>query len=366
MILKKIIPIVLAILCLPGFTIAQNNSGSQTSAPKYSNEFLAIGVGARGLGMANAINASVDDVTAGYWNPAGLLNVDADLQIGVMHAEYFAGIAKYDYGAFAKPIDDKSALGLSVIRFGVDNIPNTTELIDTDGNINYDRITSFSAADYAFIFSYARKLGIEGLSVGGNFKIIHRKVGDFAKSWGFGLDASAIYKKNDWTFAAVARDVTSTFNAWSFNLSETMIEVFQLTGNEIPTNSIELTLPRLILAATRSFTIKEKFSIRPELDLDLTFDGKRNVLIPADPVSFDPHLGLEIGYKNMVFLRSGIGNIQRIKDISGNQNLSLQPNVGLGVKIKAIQLDYALTNINAQEGLYSNIFSLKFDINKPE
>ena len=97
---------------------------------KYSNEFLSIGVGARALGMSNAQTALVGDVTAGYWNPAGLLRIENDLEVGLMHAEYFAGIASYDYGAFAKPLKDlasgrKHAIALSIIRFGVDDIPNT-------------------------------------------------------------------------------------------------------------------------------------------------------------------------------------------------------------------------------------------------
>ena len=78
----------------------------------------------------------------------GLLNIDSDLQIGLMHSEYFAGIAKYDYGAIAKKIDDKSAMAFSFIRFGVDNIPNTTELIDAQGNIDYDRDNLFFCRRY--------------------------------------------------------------------------------------------------------------------------------------------------------------------------------------------------------------------------
>lgn len=75
---------------------------AQLNAPKYSNEFLNIGVGARALGMGNSVLASSNDVTAGYWNPTGLLATNTDLQIGLMHSEYFAGIAKYDFGALAK------------------------------------------------------------------------------------------------------------------------------------------------------------------------------------------------------------------------------------------------------------------------
>ncbi len=335
-------------------------------APKYSNEFLSIGVGARALGMSNAYVSTVNDVTSGYWNPAGLLSVTNDYQVGLMHSEYFAGIAKYDYMGVAKPIDSNSVGAFSIIRFGVDNIPNTTELIDANGNVDYDRITTFSAADYAFLFSYARRLKIEGLRVGGNFKIIRRKVGDFGGAWGFGLDAGLQYDHKKWHLGAMVRDVTSTFNAWSYNLTDEVKSTFLLTGNEIPENSLELTLPRLITGVSRLWSKEEKkFSYRAELDLDWTFDGKRNVLISTSALSVDPHLGLEVGYKGLVYLRAGIGNIQTTTDVAGADVTTFQPNMGLGVKIKALTIDYALTDIGDQSvALYSNVFSLRFDINQ--
>jgi len=357
--MKKYIFIpLLLISILPGFLKAQ--------APKYSNEFLAIGVGGRSLGLSNSCVATVSDVTSGYWNPAGLLGIKNDLQLGLMHSEYFAGIAKYDYGAVARRLDSSSSFGFSVIRFGVDNIPNTTELIDAAGNVDYDKITQFSAADYGFIFSYARTPKIKGLALGANAKVIRRIVGDFAGAWGFGLDAGAQYEYKGWKFGAMARDVTTTFNAWSFNLSQEMKDVFITTGNEIPTNSVELTLPRLILGTARKFDLMKDVSMLAELNCDLTFDGMRNVLIKSDPISADPHFGLEFGYKNIVFLRGGILNIQHEQDVTGKNITTLQPNFGVGVKIKRICLDYARTDIGNQSvALYSNIFSLRLDFNKP-
>ncbi len=355
--------LVATLLALTSFSgFAQDES---TVAPKYSNEFLQIGVGARSLAMSNSVIASVDDATAGYWNPAGLLEMNDNLQIGLMHAEYFAGIAKYDYASIAKKIDSSSAFGVSFIRFGVDNIPNTTELIDAQGNIDYDRITTFSAADYAFIFSYARK--IKGLDLGANAKIIHRKVGTFGKSWGFGLDLGAKYKVKTWSFGATFRDITTTFNAWSYSLSDETIDVFTLTGNDIPENSVELTLPRLLLGAGKDFKIKEKFNILAEVGFDATFDGKRNTLIQSDFMSLDPHMGLEISYNKMIYMRAGMGNYQRVLDVTNRQVMTFQPNIGVGLKIKGVAIDYALTDIGDQSvALYSNVFSLKFDVVKPE
>ena len=354
--MKKVLLIFL-VLCV--------SEGFSQSAPKFSNEFLSIGVGARALGMSNSYVTTVNDVTSGYWNPAGLTQIKKDFQIGLMHAEYFAGIAKYDYGAFAATIDSASAFGFSIVRFGVDDIPNTTQLIDADGNIDYDRITSFSVADYAFMFSYARKSKIEGLRYGANVKIIYRQVGDFAKAWGFGLDVGVQYDYRKWKLGLMARDVTSTFNAWSFSLNEETIDVFNATGNEIPENSTELTLPKVILGIGREAKISNKFNILGEIDFDFSTDGKRNVLITGDPVSIDPHMGIEVGYSQMVFLRLGVGNFQKVTDILNNDKITYQPNFGVGVQFRGIAIDYAFSDIGDQsDALYSNIFSLRFDINK--
>lgn len=334
--------------------------------PKYSNEFLAIGVGARGLGLSGAMSAMANDATAGYWNPAGLTKVKGNLQIALMHSEYFAGIAKYDYGSFAAPIDATRTIGVSVIRFAVDDIIDSTDLIDKDGNIDYDRLKSFSSADYAFLFSFAQKTKITGLSLGANAKVVHRKVGDFAKAWGFGLDAGAQYEKGKWTFAAVGKDITSTFNAWTYN-TENLEAVFKETGNAIPENGLEVTLPRLILGTAFKTNIVKKITVNPAIDLDITFDGKRNVPVKTDVMSIDPKVGVEFGYDDFIFLRAGLGNIQTIKNIDASTSTTAQPNIGIGLRLKNVTIDYALTNIgNTSESLYSNVFSLRLNIVKKE
>jgi hypothetical protein len=341
------------------------SSGLYAQTRKYSNEFLNIGVGARALGMSNAFTARVNDVTAGYWNPAGLTQMEGDFQVGLMHSEYFAGIAKYDYGGFATRIDEKSVLGVSVLRFAVDDIPNTTQLIDQNGNVNYANIKSFTAADYAFLISYAREMGITGLSLGGNVKVIYRNVGDFANAYGFGLDFSALYKKDNWAFSAVAKDITSTFNAWSYTLDDQTEKVFIATGNDLPENGLEITLPQLILGAGRLINFGEKFSAFTELDLGVTFDGERNDLISSDPISISPRFGLELAYQQFIFLRGGIGNFQKEQTVLGVSQTTFQPNFGVGVKFKGFSIDYALTDIGDQSAsLYSNVFSLRIDLNK--
>jgi hypothetical protein len=338
--------------------------GIYAQAPKYSNEFLAIGVGARALGMANTQTGITNDVTAAYWNPAGLATQSSDIQIGLMHNEYFAGIAKYDYAGFSMKLDTAATIGISVIRMGIDDIPNTINLYDNQGNINYNRITKFSAADYAIMFTYARKSKVKGLSYGANVKLIYRQIGSFAQAYGFGLDVGVQYRTGQWYLGAMGRDITSTFNAWTFDLSDDMQEVFLATGNEIPDNSLEYTLPRLNLGAGRNFKISDNISSLIALDMDVTFDGERNTLIKTSVFSIDPKFGVEFGFKDIVYIRGGVRNIQQETDFGDQKSFSIEPNFGIGVRIKKmISIDYALTNIG-DSYFYSNVFSLRIDLNK--
>jgi hypothetical protein len=330
--------------------------------PKYSNEFLSIGVGGRPMGMSGSVAATIDDAYAPVWNPAGLTGVNGNVQVAAMHAELFAGISKFDYISLATKIDSTRNIGFSIIRFGTDDIPNTLDIMDASGAIDYSKVKSFSIADYAFLFTYAADTKIEGLKLGGSAKVIHRKAGEFGKAWGFGFDLGAQYKKEHWRFGVMAKDVTTTFNAWSYN-TELLEPTFSQTGNEIPKNSTEVTLPKLIFAVGYQRNISEKISAMVEMDADMTFDGQRNVLISGDPVSVDPHFGLEVGYGNFVFLRGGIQNIQDVKNLDGTTSTMIQPNLGMGVKLGRLSIDYALTNIGA-ETLYSNVFSIKLDIYK--
>lgn len=323
---------------------------------------MNIGVDAAAFGMSNAVVASTSDVNSGYWNPAGLLKLE-DNQLALMHASYFANIANYDYAAFAMPLDDQSVVGLSVIRFGVDDILNTTQLIDDQGNIDYNRISLFSAADYGITFSYARALPLDGLNLGVNAKVIRRVIGDFASSWGFGLDAALqMESKKGWMFGLMVRDITTTFNAW--NIDEEKFADIQGAvegqNQELPENT-EITIPKLQIGLAKQWIFHYDYALLAEMDLNFRF-AQTNDIVSSSFTSMTPSLGLEFGYIDLVFVRAGVGNFQTIQQLEGGDSVGFQPNIGVGFKYKGIQVDYALTDIGDQSAaLYSNVFSLKLD-----
>jgi hypothetical protein len=356
-------------LLLIGFCV----STTQAQFRKYSNEFLNIGAGAKGLAMGGTQVATVADATAGYWNPAGLAQIK-NSSFSLMHAEYFAGIGKYDYASFAMPLGDPDfssrSLGFSLLRFAVDDIPNTLFLVEPDGSINYNNIRSFSSADYAFLVSYGQKLIEEedrSLSFGFNAKVIHRSVGSFAKAWGFGLDAGVQYRLKGLRIGVMAKDISTTFNAWKFNFTDQEKEVLYLTNNDIPVKSTEMTAPRLVVGTAYTTNFNDNLALTAELNMEFSFDGRRNVLLSSSNLNMDPRMGLELGFKDILFGRVGIYNFQQALDDADITNAKkvwiYQPGLGVGFKVKNVEVDYAFTNLaNQSNPLYTHIFSLKLNL----
>jgi len=342
---------------------------------QYSNEFLNIGAGARGMSMGNAQVASVSDGTAGYWNPAALANIRDLPQLSLMHAEYFAGVGKYDFGNLVLPLkDNKRTIGITLMRFAVDDIPNTLFLVQPDGSVNLANVTPFSSADYALVFSMAQQSKLRSgqlFNFGGNAKIIYQNAGDFAHAWGFGFDAAIQIIGNRWKLGVVGKDVTTTFNAWSYGFNQAEREVFYETENLIPGKSIELTAPQLIFGGSYSFRFDKRVSLMVEADIDATFDGRRNTVVSGNPVSLDPRLGLELSFKDVFFVRAGINNFQQVLDDRDTTNTRkiwiYQPSIGAGFKVGDVQIDYAFTNLaNQSYPLYTNVFSLRIDLRNKE
>lgn len=327
----------------------------------YSNEFLTIGVDAAALGMSKAVVATTNNVNAVYWNPAGLVGIE-DYQGSLMHASYFAGIANYNHAGFAMPIDKQSAVGISIIRFGVDDILNTTELIDSNGNIDFNRISLFSSVDYAFNLAYARNLIFKDLKFGVNAKIVRRIIGDFASSWGFGFDAGIQFDRSNWKFGLMVRDITTTFNSWAIDEDKfnKIKDAIPNQNQELP-ETTEITKPKVQLGVAKTWRVSRFLNLQTEVDLNMRF-AKTNDIFSSENVSIDPAVGFQLDYDNLVYLRAGVGNFQYITEFNDSTSLSMQPNFGVGFKYNGIKIDYALTNIGSVgNALYSNIFSITFD-----
>ena len=329
---------------------------AQTETVKYGAEFLASGVGARALGMGGAYVAHASDVTAGYWNPAGLGRT-ATAEGAYMHAERFDGAVSFDYAAVAYPISDRSTVGVSFVRSAVDDIANTLDAYDRATGLPrpdaQDYVTYFSAADNALFLSYARAVGGR-LTVGASAKVIQRGIGEFASAWGYSLDVGAQARLGRVLVGLTVQDATQMVQSWS--IDEAQFE--RLEGEERPVGLTEKVLPVVRLGAARVSALSPEIGLTLAADLDLGFDGREANALDAGGVSFHPRAGAEVAYRDVLALRAGVSDVFQNEDY-GTQ---LTPSVGAGVRLGPLAVDYGFGDFGglSSELGYSHRVSLAY------
>jgi hypothetical protein len=309
-----------AIILVVLFTGIQINS--QTVISKYAGEFMAIGIGGRPLGMGGAYVAVANDVTAGYYNPAGLARVNYP-EISLMHDAQFGNLLNYDYVGVAIPFDTDMSFGLSIMRLAIDGIPDTRNaLIDYSGSgildsynrIDYSKITEFSNQDWAFYLTFAKKEA-DNFYYGANVKIIRRTIAEYS-AWGVGFDAGVQYSPVEKLFlGANLQDITTTMVAWSTGRNELISPTAKVGG------SYEINFLSGV--------------ITPALDLDIRFENRKYAsMFHVGPISFDSHVGFEYNFKNLFAVRAGYSDVKQFT-------------IGAGVKLPKLNIDYSFARFSA-------------------
>jgi hypothetical protein len=332
-VLKKSFSPTIAVILLTTMAVCALEAGT-IRVGKYAGEFMAVGVGGRQLGLGGASTALANDVTAGYWNPAGLARINYP-EFALMHDERFGSLVNYDYGAVAIPYGandsstfNASTFALSVFRLGVDGIPDTRNAWpDSNGNGLFDeqnarpdinQITFFNAVDWAMYLSYGKQSS-STIYYGASLKLIRRNIGS-DHGTGFGFDVGALYVPyNNLSLGAAIQDVTTTLVAWS-------------------TGTNELISPTVKLGAAYMAQIFSG-TVTPTADADIRFEGRAySAMMHLGPMSVDVHGGLEYDFKNTVAIRVGYNEI-------GNLTL------GAGVHLRKLDIDYSFAKFNGDDQL---------------
>ncbi|MGO9480667.1 MAG: PorV/PorQ family protein [Candidatus Kryptoniota bacterium] len=298
----------------------------------YANDFLSIGVGGRALGMGSAYTAVANDVTAGYWNPAGLSKVEFP-EIILMHDERYGGIVSYNYGAAAMKLSKDETVGISAVVLSVSGVPNTLSAgLDINGNpipagsanadsldrLDYSKITFFGETDVALIGSYAKQVSDE-FSYGANVKFIRRNIGS-AYGTGIGFDVAALYSPfRNFNLGANLQNATTTVVAWT-------------------TGTTELATPVLAAGAAYNLIIGQT-TILPALDLLFNIDNMRSsTMVHFGPLSADARAGMEVSYKNVIAIRAGYNEVKQFT-------------VGAGIHLPKLMIDYSFARFSDTDAL---------------
>lgn len=294
------------ILCL---TLPVLPSGLQ--AAKYAGEFMALGGGARAMGMGGAFIAVADDATTCFWNPAGLASFGPRAsapdawQAVLMHSERFGDLIDYNFLSAAFPTGDgTSGWGVSVIHMGIDDIrviPLAPGMIgNSDGddrfepeqgeyiNFDYKDFPLESANDVAVFVSYAQavRFGAAGASV----KIIRNDQIAGVSSFGIGIDLGFLRRDlwRDLAVGAKLQDATGTYIGWSTGEKEFIYPSLKL-GVAYPFDFPGMS-SRLVVAA----------------DGDFRFENRRGgSQLWIGSASADIHVGAELLIRGLVALRGG-------------------------------------------------------------
>jgi len=323
---------VAAMLALAG------RAGADTGIGKYAGEFLALGVGARPLGLGSAYVALANDVSAGYWNPAGLARINYP-ELMLMHAEQFGNLVNHDYGAVAFPVGTSTSLGVSLIRLGVDDIPDTRNAgVDAGGNVTYDpnqfsrvdpsRVSYFNSADWALFFTYARRHS-DDLTYGANLKLIRRELGENSAT-GVGFDVGIMYSPLErLMLGANLQDVTTTLVAWNSG------------RNDLISPTLKTGAAYTVDALGGQFT--------PVMDLDIMFENRESAsTFNVGPVSVDVQGGLEYAFRDLIAVRVGYSDIRQLT-------------LGAGLSLPKLTVDYSFAKFDATDQLgNTHRISVKF------
>lgn len=212
---KKIFTLVLLTICMFSFLFAEQNS----SAAAY----MRLGTGAKAMAMGGTGVASIDNITATYWNPAGLANLKT-FEFGSMIADGLGWDRSYNYSAIGFRLPN----GYAALSW------NNANVSDFEGYDENDNFTgNFDNSEHNIGLSYA--LGSPKFKLGATVKAFISSIdGDFET--GYGTDLGIIYDANQYfSIGVMCRDLYSEYvneevpSQYSFGI--TMHPIYGLTLN---------------------------------------------------------------------------------------------------------------------------------------
>lgn len=270
-----------------------NNVGSSGA------NFLKIPVGPRGAALGGAYTALVDDATATYWNPAGMVGV-ANHEVAFTTNLWLLDL-RHDFVTGVFSIGENNRLGLSIsyLSYGDEMEETTPEQPTGTGR-------TFSAYDVAIGLGYARQL-TDRLAIGGQAKFIRESIARSTAS-GVGFDLGLLYTSG-WNNLRIGASITN-FGADLEMAGEDLrvrSDPFPETGNnpdDVP-----------FFLETETFSLPIQFqvgaSVTPYRGESAAFTAMLDVRDSRD-FNQEIRLGGEVEILNTLFLRAG-GNLFMIE-----------------------------------------------------
>jgi len=156
-------------------------------------QLLRYGSSARSLALGDAFAGLADDVSAVYWNPAGLQQLRT-AELSGMHAELLGG-ADYQFFAVGVPTHSLGNFALSGVLMRMGGFERTSLFQDLE--------EEFSDTESAFVLSYSR--GIGPFALGASVKTVNQSIaGISASSTARTTDGASAWGSRTWSRPASA------------------------------------------------------------------------------------------------------------------------------------------------------------------
>jgi len=246
---------------------AQTGTQDNTAYGGASGEFLLLGAGARGTALGGAYGALATDVTAMYYNAAGLAQLPRPA-VMVSTSSYLAD-TRYSWVGIAFPTSGGArAIGVSMGSFGFSDQPIYT-LDAPDGNgRTYSVRETFISGTYAQNFS-------DRFSAGLTLKFINDRLGT-AKASGVAVDFGTNFHAS-----VGARPIRASFVIQNLgtNLQHSGEDLIVGVTREPPLGTVDIPQePQSAVLSTTGWTLPVMFRVGVALDLVAQGNNRLTVL----------------------------------------------------------------------------------------
>ncbi|MBN1542709.1 PorV/PorQ family protein [candidate division KSB1 bacterium] len=181
----------------------------------YAGAFLRMGAGVRGLSMGSAFAGVSDDVSAAYWNPAGLARVRRAQLLGAYSSSSLDRSQVYTAVAF--PGSGLGTIAVSWLNLSIDDIDGR----DAQGNDT----GSFSHSENAFFVSFGKSL-LPAFSVGANLKVLSTSLASH-HAMGVSGDIGVLFRPS--SLVAVGLTVTDVNSLIKWDTASHRSEIIPMT-----------------------------------------------------------------------------------------------------------------------------------------
>lgn len=274
-------------------------------------QFLKIGVGGRATAMGDAFVAIANDVSALYWNPAGLTQFSEN-QVMFSHNQWVVDI-NHDFIGAVYHLDESNTFGVSLTSLSMDEMKVTTEYAP------FGTGEFFGFSDMGIAISYSRKM-TDQFSFGGTVRYIEETL-DKLKMRGIMIDLGTYY----WTGLGSTRFAVTVTNFGNDLAPDGEVV---LVGNRTKSDWQTFSPPTMFRIG---FALEpyedEEHKVTTSIQLNHPNDNSENL-----------SLGVEYVWNKMFFARGGY------KINVDEQNYSFGAGVNVPISIANVSVDYAFAN----------------------